>query len=96
MKQFQKWLVEMDDLNKTQGAAPGAPPPVNGGITPQIPPEIAQELSGISQKLTDLLAKLGIGKQGDGSKEIDKPEKGLGDKGAGDAEVGAAAPNFTP
>ena len=75
MKQFKKWLVEMDDQQ-------GGMPPANGGVTPSVPPEIASELSAIAQKLNDLIKKLGIG--GEGDEGSDAPDKGLGDKGMGD------------
>lgn len=74
MKQFKKWLVEMD------GQEPGGMPPPNGGVSPSVPPDIAAELHAIAQKFNALIEKLGIG--GEGGE--DKPEKGLGDKGMGD------------
>lgn len=91
MKHFKKFLAEMDD----QMQPPGGTPPVNGGVKPSIPPEIATELSAIAQKLNALLEKLGIG--GDqGGDEEPQPEKGLGDKGAGDTDMGNKTPGPPP
>jgi hypothetical protein len=74
MKEFNKWLAEMDAQQ---------PPPPNGGMTPSIPPEIAQELSQMAQqvkelhgKMTEMLSKLGMDQQTD--KAEDKGEKPLG------------------
>lgn len=89
MKQFKKWLVEMD------GQEPGGMPPVNGGVTPSVPPEIASELSAIAEKLNALIKKLGIGDQG--GEGDPSSEKGLGDKGMGDKDMGQTQgppPNF--
>ena len=86
MKQFKKWLVEMD------GQEPGGMPPPNGGVTPSVPPEVASELSAIAEKLNALIEKLGIGNKGS-----DSPDKGLGDKGPDDKDMGQTPgppPNF--
>lgn len=88
MKQFKKWLVEMDDQQ------PGGAPPVNGGVTPSVPPEVASELSAIAEKLNALIDKLGIGKDGPGAGM--KPEKGLADKGAGDPGMDDKTPGPPP
>lgn len=90
MKQFNKWLVEMD------GLPPSGLPPVNGGITPSVPPEVATELSAIAEKLNALMKKLGINDDKSGG-EQNKPEKGLGDKSATDKDMGQTPgqpPNF--
>lgn len=93
MKQFTKWLTEMD----AQQQPPGGMPPVNGGVTPSVPPEVAQELHAIAQKLNDLLDKLGIGEKNKGEPDdMPKPEKGLGDKGAGDPDMGNKTPGPPP
>lgn len=89
MKEFNKWLTEME-AEMPQGPD-GGMPPVNGGVSPSVPPDVAAELSGIAEKLNALLKKLGIGK----GNEEDKPE-GLGDKGMGDNnnQVPGPPPSF--
>jgi hypothetical protein len=74
MKRFNKWLTEMDAQQ---------PPPHNGGITPSIPPEVAQELSQMAQqvkelheKMQEMLSKLGMDHQKD-----DKEGGGMQQKG---------------
>jgi hypothetical protein len=90
MKQFTKWLVEMDDQSND------GTPPVNGGVTPPVPPEVASELSAIAQKINALLKKLGIDKNDEADNDSPNPEKGLGDKSMGDKGMGSAVPGPPP
>ncbi len=94
MKEFTKWLTEMDEKQ------PDGMPPVNGGVTPSLPPEVASELSAIAQKLNDLLTKLGIGDKskgpGDQNMSDPKPDKGLADKGTGDPSMNNKTPGPPP
>ena len=94
MREFTKWLVEMDQQQ------PNNAPPVNGGVTPAIPPEVASELSSIAQKLNALLEKLGIGADDNGENSEPPSQgqdpKGLGDQGAGDKDLTNKTPGPPP
>ena len=87
MKEFTKWLTEME------AQTPDGTPPVNGGITPSVPPDVASELSAIAEKLNSLLKKLNIG-----DKDNQEQPEGLGDKSSNDKgmenQIPGPPPNF--